>query len=278
MVPGRCLIPYSWPVVTIIAHRGARSLAPENTLAAARRAHAVGADLWETDTAVTADDQLVLMHDDAMTRTTDVAERFPDRVPAPFSTYTLAEIRTLDAGSWFERDDPFEQVAAGAVPRSELDAYVGEPVPTVREAFELTLELDWFLNLELKAQPAPKDTFDVVSAVLALVDEVGIGPDHLLFSSARHEWLKAVKRRRPEFTVQAIIGLFPQDPIDFSDPFFDTFNPRITRISIEEIEAQLARGIRVNPYAVNDPETISALIGLGITGLITDFPQRVAGP
>lgn len=265
-------------MVTIIAHRGARSLAPENTLAAARKAHALGADLWETDVAVTADDRLVLMHDDAMLRTTDVADRFPDRVPTPFSTYTLAEIRTLDAGSWFERDDPFGQVAAGAVRRDELDAYVGERVPTVREAFELTLELDWYLNLELKAQPKPKDTFDVVSAVLELVDEVGIGPNHVLFSSARHAWLKTLKQRRPEFEVQAVLGLFPEDPIDFSDPFFDTFNPRITRISIREIGEQLARGIRVNPYAVNDPETISALIELGITGLITDFPQRVPRP
>ena len=104
-------------MVTIIAHGGARSVAPENTLAAARKAHALGADLWETDAAISADGQVVLMHDDAMMRTTDVAEKFPDRVPAPFSTYTLAEIRTLDAGSWFERDDPFGQVAAGAVTR-----------------------------------------------------------------------------------------------------------------------------------------------------------------
>ncbi len=263
-------------MVTIIAHRGARSLAPENTLAAARKAHAAGADLWETDVAVSADGQLFLMHDDAMTRTTDVADRFPDRVPAPFSTYTLAEIRSLDAGSWFERDDPFGQVAAGAVERSELASYIGEKVPTVREAFELTLELDWFLNLELKAQPKPNDTFDVVGAVLELGDEVGIGPDHLLFSSARHEWLKALKQRRPDFEVQAILGLFPEDPIDFSDPFFDTFNPRMTRVSIEQIEEQLARGTGLNPFAVNDRETMSRLIEIGITGLITDFPQRVA--
>jgi len=57
-------------MVTVVAHRGARSLAPENTLAAARKAYALGADLWETDVAVT----------------------------AAFSTYSLAEIRTLDAG------------------------------------------------------------------------------------------------------------------------------------------------------------------------------------
>ena len=94
-------------MVAIIAHRGARSLAPENTLVAARKAHAVGADLWETDVAVSADDQLFLMHDDAIMRTTDVAAKFPDRVPAPFSTYTLAEILSLDAGTFFERGDPF---------------------------------------------------------------------------------------------------------------------------------------------------------------------------
>jgi glycerophosphoryl diester phosphodiesterase len=261
-------------MAVIIAHRGARSLAPENTLVAARKAHAVGADLWETDVAVTADDHLVLMHDDAMMRTTDVAERFPRRVPAPFSTYTLAEIRSLDAGSWFERDDPFGQVAANEVDAAELAGYAGEKVPTLREAFELTLELDWFVNLELKAQPEPKGAFDVVSAVLAIADDVGIGPDHLLFSSARHGWLRTLKQYRPEFDVQAILGLFPQDPIDFSDPFFDTFNPRITRVTIGQIETELARGIKLNPYTVNDPESVSDLAKIGITGLITDFPQR----
>jgi glycerophosphoryl diester phosphodiesterase len=260
----------------IIAHRGARSLAPENTLAAARRAHGIGADMWETDVAVTADGQLVLMHDDSMMRTTDVADRFPDRVPAPFSTYTLDEIRSLDAGSSFVRDDPFGQIAAGAVEPAELATYPGEQIPTLREAFELTLDLNWSLNLELKTQPTPNETFDVVGAVLALADDVGIGPDHLLFSSARHEWLKALKRRRPDFDVQAILGLFPEDPIDFGDSFFDTFNPRITRLSVDEIATQLARGTRLNPYTVNDPETMARLVEAGITGLITDFPQRGA--
>jgi glycerophosphoryl diester phosphodiesterase len=262
-------------MVTNIAHRGARSLAPENTLAAARKAHALGADLWETDVAVSADGGLFLMHDDAMTRTTDVAARFADRVPAPFSTYTLTEIRSLDAGSWFEHDDPFEQVAAGAVSRDELDAYVGEKVPTLREAFELTRDLDWRMNLELKAQPKPNDTFDVVGAVLALADEVRIGPEHLLFSSANHGWLKTLKGRRPEFEVQALLGLFPEDPINFDDPFFDTFNPRITRVPVGQLAEQLARGIRLNPYTVNDPDEIARLLAIGITGLITDFPQRV---
>lgn len=261
-------------MAVIIAHAGASSLAPENTLAAARKAHELGADSWEADAALTADGHVVLMHDDAMMRTTDVAERFSGRVPAPFSTYSLAEIRSLDAGSWFERDDPFGQVAAGAVTATELASYRGERVPTLGEAFELTLQLDWRLNLELKAQPKPNDEADLVSAVLTVVDDVGIGPDHLVFSSARHEWLKALKADRPEFEVQAILGLFPEDPIDFSDAFFTTFNVRITRVSVQELCAVLARGLRVNVYTPNEPDGIAELAGIGVTGIITDFPQR----
>jgi len=241
-------------MVTIIAHRGARSLAPENTLAAARKAHRLGVDLWEADVAVTADDQLILMHDDAMTRTTNVAKLFPERVPAAFSTYSLAEIRSLDAGSWFERDDSFGQVAAGAVDRQELAGYVGEKVPTLREAFELTLELDWFLKL---------------------ADEVKIGPDHLLFSSARFEWLKTLRQRRPDFKVQAVVGLFPDDPMDFTDPFFDTFNPRHTRLSLDQMKQQIDLGLKLNPFTVNDDEMIADFLEIGVAGLITDFPQRV---
>ncbi len=262
-------------MVTVIAHRGARSLAPENTLSAARKAHSLGADLWETDVAVTADHQLVLMHDDAMTRTTDVAEKFPERVPAPFSSYTLREIRTLDAGSWFERDDPFGQIAEGAVSADELVSYKGLQVPTLREAFELTLELDWQLNLELKDQPEPNDEFALVDHILELVDEVSIGPAHLLFSSARHDWLKSLKQRRPEFEVQAILGLFPADPMDFTDPFFETYNPRITRLSADEIARLLSSGQKLNPYTVNETKAMAHLIDLGVAGLITDFPQRV---
>jgi glycerophosphoryl diester phosphodiesterase len=260
----------------IIAHRGARSLAPENTLIGAVKAHAVGADMWETDVAVTADSGLVLMHDDAMTRTTDVVERFPDRAPAPFSTFTMEEIRSLDAGSWFERDDPFHQIAEGNVANADLVAYRGVKVPTLREAFELTLDLNWCLNLELKAQPAPMASFDVVGAVLELVDEVDIGPEHLLFSSAQHDWLKTLKIQRPDFEVQAILGLFPDDPIDFGDSFFDTFNPRYTRVSIGEIESALSLGLKLNPYTVNDTEAWSRYVKIGVTGMITDFPQQGA--
>ncbi len=74
-------------------------IAPENTIDAARKARAIGADLWETDVTVTADGEPVLIHDDTLTRTTDVKQRFPDRSPWTCRDFTLEEIRSLDAGS-----------------------------------------------------------------------------------------------------------------------------------------------------------------------------------
>src|SRR6056297_3325387 len=98
-----------------IAHRGAGSIAPENTLIAARKAHALGADYWEFDVQLTGDHRLILMHDDTLERTTNVEEVFPNRTSYRVGNFTLEEIRTLDAGSWFVNDDPFGEVEKGNV-------------------------------------------------------------------------------------------------------------------------------------------------------------------
>ena len=122
-----------------IAHRGARSLAPENTIAAARRGLEVGADMWELDVQLTADDELLVMHDPKLTRTSDVVDRFPQRRPWPVDEFALSDIQTLDCGGWFVRQDPFGQIAAGALSTSEADSYIGLRAPTLRQALEFTL-------------------------------------------------------------------------------------------------------------------------------------------
>ena len=110
-----------------IAHRGASAYAPEHTAAAYRLAIQQGADFVEQDLAVTKDGVLICLHDDSLERTTDVEEVFPDRAtidavirqPRWFAVdFTLAEIKRLDAGSWFD-------------PR-----FAGERVPTWAEAVE----------------------------------------------------------------------------------------------------------------------------------------------
>ena len=133
-----------------IAHRGARSLAPENTLAAARKGREIGADLWELDVAVTADGELVVLHDDTLDRTSNVAEIFPDRRKNLVYSFSMAELRRLDFGSWFVKTDPFKQIAAGAVSQAEQDKYKGEPIPTLREALVFTRDNHWRVNIEIK--------------------------------------------------------------------------------------------------------------------------------
>ena len=81
------------PVPLVVAHRGARGHAPENTLTAAALGYAVQADLWELDANYTKDGKLVVMHDDTLTRTTDVETAFPGRPSYRVCDFTLDEIK-----------------------------------------------------------------------------------------------------------------------------------------------------------------------------------------
>ena len=104
---------------TVVAHRGASAYAPEHTLASYRLALAQGADYVEQDLAVTSDGILICLHDETLERTTNVEHVFPDRRPWLANDFTLAEIKRLDAGSWF---DP---------------KFAGERIPTFQEAIDL---------------------------------------------------------------------------------------------------------------------------------------------
>ena len=112
---------------TLVAHRGASAYAPEHTLSAYKLAIEQGADFVEQDLAVTKDGVLICLHDASLERTTNVEEVFPDRsmtVALDGKTrtawvandFTLAEIKTLDAGSWFDKK------------------FAGERIPTFDEA------------------------------------------------------------------------------------------------------------------------------------------------
>jgi len=106
---------------TVVAHRGASAYAPEHTAAAYKLAIEMGADFVEQDLAVTRDNVLICLHDASLERTTNVEEVFPDRgitISLDGSTrkhwvandFTLAEIKRLDAGSWFDKKFASEKV------------------------------------------------------------------------------------------------------------------------------------------------------------------------
>lgn len=85
----------------IIAHRGTTYWAPEETEPAYRWARNIGADYLEIDIQITKDSILVAFHDNDLSRTTNIAEVFPERVKLDINDFTLKELRSLDAGSWF---------------------------------------------------------------------------------------------------------------------------------------------------------------------------------
>jgi glycerophosphoryl diester phosphodiesterase len=261
-------------MTVIVAHRGARSLAPENTLAAARKALEVGADLWETDVAVTNDGELILFHDVSLTRTTNVKDHFPDRDPWHGSTFTLNELRVLDAGSWYAKTDPFGRIAAGEVSREDLSAYRNEKIPTLSEALRFTRDASFCVNLELKRLSPPMENFPMVERVLASIENAGIDYGRVIVSSFHHPWLREVQTRNPSLAIQALIGYSETDPLDWGGLEFETYNARSTLIDENQVRVITEKGISINLFTVNDEYEMLRFTKAGVAGLITDFPQR----
>ncbi len=126
-------------VPIVVAHRGASGYAPEHTRAAYRLAIRMRADFVEQDLQMTSDGVLICSHDAELSRTTDITSRFPERATSrdPERSgaarrgwyavdFTLAELKTLDAGSWYNRANPF----------SARPEYGGQRIQTLDEAIE----------------------------------------------------------------------------------------------------------------------------------------------
>jgi len=122
----------------LFAHRGASTLAPENTLAAMEQAAALGVWGLETDITVSADGVLFLLHDNTLARTTDVAEVFPGREDDRADTFTWEELARLDAGKWFGKRAGFAH----------------EPIPTLEALLQVVKENDLQFIYDLRIPPA----------------------------------------------------------------------------------------------------------------------------
>lgn len=256
-----------------IAHRGARSLAPENTMPAITKAWEVGAHGVEVDIAVTSDGELILFHDDLLTRTTDVELKFPERADQPFTTFTLQEMQSLDAGSWFVQTDPFGEISGGSIAASEQKAMQGVRVPTLEEVLLFIKNRDWYINLELKKLPPPLAGYPVVEKVLQLLERLQFPAANLAISSFVLAYLREVRKQRPDIEVNALIGIPGSDIQDWGDFEFGVYNANADYTDEQQINTALARGCRVNLFTVNDPEQMKRFLRAGVEKLITDYPQ-----
>ncbi|MEZ7196259.1 glycerophosphodiester phosphodiesterase [Pseudodesulfovibrio karagichevae] len=262
----------------VCAHRGARALAPENTMLAAELGLVFGADFWEMDVQRTADGELVVIHDDDLGRTTDVSARpeFCERAPWPVRLFTLEELRTLDAGSWFAESDPYGTIARGEARKSDIGRMRGQRIPTLEEALAFTRRNDFPMNLEIKdLEYAPGD-LTIVSQVLRRIREAK-AEDLILVSSFNHDYLAEMRRLAPEIPVAALVEGSNPDNIEeyLADLGAVGYHPDEVLLDEELVRRLTAAGIRVSPYTVNDMDRALALLDAGCFGIITDFTHTL---
>jgi len=239
----------------VIAHRGASAYAPENTLAAIRKAIELDADLVEIDVQQTADGELVVIHDTELPRTSDVEELFPDRAPWNVADFTLAELRTLDVGSWFGPE------------------YAGEQVPTLGAVLDLLQGTRCGLLLEVK-KPAryPGIGQHLAAELAAHPGWLCPGADRLVVQSFDREFVRAFHELLPAVP-NGLLGAPAVGQLDEIVSFADLINPRHIKVDADWVARVHTLGPKVYVWTVNGPDAMRRAVGLGVDGIITDCPD-----
>lgn len=260
-----------------IAHRGARSLAPENTLAAIHKAWELGADGIEIDVALSKDHQLFLHHDLLLSRTTNIQNVFPHRASEPYTTFTWEELQALNAGAWFIHKDPFNQISGGNISKDELQNYKQQKLPSLAEVLHFVREKKWRINIEIKAVPPPLTEYPVELLVLQLIEKAGVSHHQVVISSFHHHYLYSIQQSRFPIEVQALIGDSLEKPLDWGEFEFSTYNVNAALIDEEQIQQAHNNGCQINLFTVNDPQEMRRFIRAGVQGIMTDFPHVLKG-
>jgi glycerophosphoryl diester phosphodiesterase len=278
-------------------HRGARGLAPENTLAAFRTAMALGVTTFETDLAVTRDGVLVISHDPALN---------PDLVRGPdgkwlatagpaIRTLTAADLATYDIG----RVNPESRYAKQFPEQKPAD---GERFPTLAQVFALGGPAMRY-NIEIKTDPTTPDLTlapePFAELVVKAVREAGAG-DRTTIQSFDWRGLLAARRLAPDIAtaclsiesnnmdtvrraggqpspwlagldLQAHGGSLPRLAKAAGCAVWSPFWRNVTAEAVKEAQAL---GLKVIPWTVNDSAEMARIIALGVDGLITDYPDR----
>ena len=238
----------------IFAHRGASAYAPENTLAAFELAVESGAHGIELDVKLSADEKVVVLHDQTVDRTTD---GYGD-----VSTLLSSTLRELNASAHFATHFPIQHV------------------PLLDEVFELVGQRTFF-NIELTNLSTPRD--DLPERVAETIVHHGL-QDRVLISSFLHLNLKRCKEMLPEVAVgilayRGIAGAVARSAFGRRrSPL--VIHPYHTDVDKAFMKREKAAGRRVHPWVVNDRVEMRRLFQLGVEGLFTDDPalaRMVAG-
>lgn len=233
-------------MTAIWAHRGASAYAPENTLPAFALAAEMGADGIELDVQLSADGEVVVIHDETLDRTTNATGAVAGR--------TLAELRTLDAS--FGQPD-----------------FRGTGIPSLADVLDLVKPGRMSVNVELKT--SVEFYPGIEKAALDVIAASGLG-ERVIVSSFNHYTLKTVQQIAPETRV----GLLFSEPLYLPWEYAAEFgaaaiHPHYGFLRIPgAIEYAAVAGIDVNTWTVNSEEHLARVIGMGPAAVITNHPDR----
>ncbi len=242
--------------VTIMGHRGAAGVAPENTMAAFGVASRLQLPI-ELDVQRCKTGEVVVFHDRMLNRTTDGSGSVADK--------TLTELRQLDAGSHF---DP---------------SFAGQRIPTL-DTVLATIGGQVALNIEIKAAPSADDVEPLVKAVLELIEGHGIA-ERVVISAFDPMVLETVRRldervRRGQIIRRDADRTFYEQIVQSNAWFTAQAQPDLLMIertvaTSRYVSSMKRLGYRVFAWTVNDEDEAGRLVDAGIDGLITDDPQRI---
>lgn len=231
-----------------IAHRGDPAAAPENTLPAFDAALSSGADVLELDLRMTADEQVVIFHDELLDRTTDASGPLADR--------TLAELQTLDAGSWYG------------------SAWAGTRIPTFNDFLPLLQASDARALIELKGLW----TVEAMRPIIAGIYRYGV-QDRVVLASFELPTLFELWREAPSISRAVIVRRLPDDPVAFAASVGAktvVTSLRSFRVDPEAASTLRAAGITVIVYTLNRGDLWQQALDLKVDGVVTDAPRRLA--
>lgn len=235
---------------TVIGHRGACAYFPENTMASFEGAVRLGADMIEFDIQLSRDGVPVVFHDARIDRCTDghgtVAE------------HSLAELKRLDAGSWFGAE------------------FAGERIPTLEELLDFCRGRI-AVNIEIKTEAVTDEIKGgVEEKALSLVHGSGMY-GHAVFSSFDPRALSHLRRMDSELPLAVLYekkhfkAALPSAIL--GDLRADCFNCSVRELGREWIRDCLSHEIPLNVYTVNSRASMRRLIGLGVSGIFTNRPD-----
>jgi len=248
----------------ILGHRGAAGEAPENTLVGFARGLALGAHIIETDLHGTRDGVPVLIHDPSVERTTSGHGAVAD--------LTFEALQQLDAGARFENPEDGKLAFGGQ----------GIAVPSLEQAFSAFPGVRF--NIEIKAEdPA------LVQRVVALVEASG-RQDITLLTSGEDATMALLRQALARGSCRPAIGACLADilavvnsALDGSPPATDSMVLQIPRafagnelVTPALVQHAHRHGVQIHVWTINDPEEIRDLLALGVDGIVTDHPGRMA--